>query len=44
MTDELREFCQGLDGVTNYVNQSFQLFQTAHERRPSKLLKKKERA
>ena len=44
MTDELREFCQGLDGVTNYVNQSFQLFQTAHERRPAKLLKKKERA
>ena len=44
MTPELREYCQGLDGVTNYVNQSYQLFKTAEERRPTTLLKKKERA
>ena len=44
MTPELREYCQGLDGVTNYVNQSYQLFKTAEDRRPTTLLKKKERS
>lgn len=41
MTGELREFCKGLDGVTSYVNQTRQLFETAHSRRPERLLKKK---
>ena len=44
MTPELTEFCKGLDGVTNYVNQTFKLFKTAQERRPPTLLKRKERA
>ena len=43
MTPELTEFCKGLDGVTNYVNQTFKLFKIAQERRPSTLLKKKVR-
>lgn len=43
MTPELREHMKGLSGVTNYVNQTFQLFQTARERRPSKLLVEKVR-
>ena len=43
MTEPLREYCNGLDAVTNYVNQSFQLFNTAQERRPITLLKKKVR-
>jgi hypothetical protein len=41
MTPELREYCSGLDGVTNYVNQTYQLFSVAQERRPPKLLTKK---
>ena len=44
MTAELREYCKGLDGVTNYVNQTYQLFNVAQERRPEKLLKKKPKA
>lgn len=43
MTPELREFCRGLDGITNYVNQTFQLMDRAAERRPAKLLKRRER-
>lgn len=37
-TTELERFCRGLDGVTNYVNQTFSLFQTARKRRPAQLL------
>lgn len=44
MTPELREYCNGLDGVTNYVNQTYQLFSVARERRPAKLLNKKPKA
>ena len=44
MTPELREYCNGLDSVTNYVNQTYQLFATAEKRRPKVLLKKKEQA
>ena len=43
-TPELREYCNGLDSVTNYVNQTYQLFAVAEERRPKTLLKKKEPA
>jgi len=43
MTSELREFCRGLDGITNYVNQTFPLMDRAAERRPAKLLKRRER-
>jgi hypothetical protein len=38
MTPQLADFCRGLDGVTNYVNQTFSLFQTARQRRPKQLL------
>ena len=38
MTPELRAFCSGLDGVTNYTNQTFQLMATAASRRPPTLL------
>lgn len=41
MTPELKEFMQGLSGVTNYVSQTFQLFSVARERRPAKLLVEK---
>lgn len=44
MTPELREYCKGLDSVTNYVNKTFQLFSVAESRRPKILLKKKELA
>jgi hypothetical protein len=43
MTAELRDFCRGLDGITNYVNQTFQLMDRAAERRPVRLLKRRER-
>ncbi len=43
MTPELREFCNGLDSITNYVNQTFKMFSVAEQRRPPKLLKKKQR-
>lgn len=42
VTPELREFCQGLDAVNAYVRQTFSLFKVARERRPEKLLVKKE--
>jgi len=38
MTPELREYCKGLDGVTNYVSRTFSLFAEARERRPETLL------
>ena len=37
-TQELRDYCRNLDGVTNYVNQTYSLFEIARERRPEKLL------
>jgi hypothetical protein len=43
MTPQLREYCQGLDGVTNYVNQTYSLFDVAKERRPQTLLVPKQR-
>jgi hypothetical protein len=43
MTPELREYMQGVSGVTNYVSQTYQLFSTARERRPAKLLVEKTR-
>ena len=44
MTPELQEYCKGLEGVTNYVSQTFQLFKTAQARRPAKLLTPKQRS
>lgn len=38
MTPELRQYCAGTDGVTNYVNQTYSLFDVAEQRRPKKLL------
>lgn len=43
MTPELRDFCRGLDGITNYVNQTFQVMETAASRRPARLLKRRDR-
>lgn len=43
MTEELRRHCQALDGVTNYVGQTFQLFAEARARRPERLLTRAER-
>lgn len=43
MTQELREYCRGLDGITNYANKTFSLMGSAKERRPAKLLVRKER-
>ena len=40
-TPELETYMRQITDVTNYVNQSFQLFKTARERRPEKLLVKK---
>ena len=40
-TPELLSYIRQITDVTNYVNQSFQLFQTARERRPKKLLIRK---
>jgi hypothetical protein len=38
MSPELREYLQGIDGVTNFVNQTFSLYSRAMERRPARLL------
>jgi hypothetical protein len=38
MTDDLRRYCDGMDGVVNYVNRTFSLFPTAARRRPPRLL------
>ena len=43
MTPALREYMNGASGVTNYVNRTFSLFNTAKERRPEKLLTVKAR-
>ncbi|MEQ9640706.1 MAG: hypothetical protein RIM84_11840 [Alphaproteobacteria bacterium] len=43
VTDELREYFEGMAAVTNYVKRTFSLFDVAQERRPAKLLVKKER-
>jgi hypothetical protein len=40
-TPELLSYIRQITDVTNYVNQSFQVFQTARERRPEKLLFRK---
>jgi hypothetical protein len=42
MTPELKEYLQGIDGVTNYVNQTFSLYGRAMERRPRRLLQQTE--
>ena len=42
-TPELESYIRQITDVTNYVNQSFQLFNTARERRPEKLLVTKKR-
>jgi hypothetical protein len=42
-TDELESYMQQITDVTNFVNQSFQLFSTARERRPETLLVEKKR-
>ena len=42
-TPELLSFMDSLTDVSNYVNQSFQLFKTARERRPKTLLVEKTR-
>jgi hypothetical protein len=42
-TPELETFMRSILDVTNFVNQSFQLFKTARERRPQKLLVEKKR-
>jgi hypothetical protein len=42
-TPELLSFIASLTDVTNFVNQSFQLFKTARERRPKTLLVEKQR-
>jgi hypothetical protein len=41
-TPELRDFVKGLDAVTNYVNQTQSLFKVADERRPARLLKRRD--
>ncbi len=42
-TDALETYMRQITDVTNYVNQSFQLFETARERRPETLLVEKQR-
>lgn len=41
MTPQLREYINGMAGVTNYVNRTFSLFDTARSRRPKTLLNKR---
>ena len=43
LTPQLREYFEGMAAVTNYVKRTFSLFDTARERRPKKLLVKKQR-
>ena len=43
-TPELESYIRQITDVTNFVNQSFQLFKTAKERRPEKLLVPKARS
>ena len=43
LTSELKEYLSGLSSVTNYVNRTFSLFETAKSRRPKILLVPKKR-
>ena len=43
MTPDLRQYLSGLSSVTNYVNRTFSLFDTAKSRRPKILLVAKKR-
>jgi len=43
MTPQLKEYLGGLTAVTNYVNRTFSLFDTAKSRRPKSLLVPKQR-
>jgi hypothetical protein len=43
MTPALKEYMQGSSAVSNYMNRTFSLFDTARARRPEKLLVAKER-
>ena len=43
MTPDLRQYLSGLSSVTNYVNRTFSLFDTAKSRRPKVLLVAKRR-
>ncbi|HEY4774204.1 MAG TPA: hypothetical protein VIH40_05230 [Xanthobacteraceae bacterium] len=43
MTPQLREFANAVSGVTNYVNRTFSLFNTAQARRPQTLVVPKQR-
>ena len=40
---EAKAYVESLTGVTNYVDRTFSLFERARERRPARLLRKKER-
>jgi len=43
MTPDLKQYLTGLSAVTNYVNRTFSLFETAKSRRPKTLLVPKQR-
>lgn len=43
MTPDLKDYVEQISTVTNYVSRTFSLFQTAMERRPSRLLTPKRR-
>jgi hypothetical protein len=43
LTPELKQYLAGLNGVVNYVNGTFSLFNTARKRRPTRLLTKLQR-
>jgi hypothetical protein len=43
-TPELESYIDSITGVTEYVSQTYQLFKTARERRPARLLYPKDAA
>jgi hypothetical protein len=43
LTPELKQYFAGLNGVVNYVNGTFSLFDTARQRRPERLLVREQR-
>jgi hypothetical protein len=43
LTPELKQYVTGLASVTNFVNRTFSLFETAKSRRPKTLLVPKKR-
>lgn len=43
MTDDLKKYFAGINGVVNYVNGTFSLFSTAQQRRPERLVIKVQR-